>query len=397
VTRRRIAFLTTEFASEAPRGGGLASYLERMTQALRDAGHEPEVFVLSAQAPGVIERAGVRVERVRRADRHPLIRGVWHALPKLGLSRFYPTLHLVAGALALARALELRHAERPFDAVQSADYRAAGLCVRRSAARPHLVRCSSASDLWAGADAETRLVRRLEAWLERRTIRRADVAYAPSRFVAEHLSRRLGRAVQLLRPPAFLEVKPAEAPPSSLPARFVIHVGKAGGVKGTAQLAALLPRVWAEAPDFTLVVAGVERTALAELAGGRWGAHAARVLALGPLDKPDLYAALARAEALVQPSLVDNLPNSVIESLLLGIPVVASDGASLDELVENGVTGERVPIGDDGALVAALLRAWRGESRARKGFRWRSELAEAMRPERAVRDWLALAGLAEPR
>ena len=44
-------------------------------RALRDAGHEPEVFVLSTQAPGVLEHAGVRVERVRRADRQPLLRG----------------------------------------------------------------------------------------------------------------------------------------------------------------------------------------------------------------------------------------------------------------------------------------------------------------------------------
>ncbi len=397
MTRRRVAFLTTEFASEAPRGGGLASYLERMTRALRDAGHEPEVFVLSTQAPGVLEHAGVRVERVRRADRQPLLRGAWHALPKLGLTQLYPTLHLVAGALALARALDARHAERPFDAVQSADYQAAGLCVRRSAARPHLVRCSSASDLWARADTQTSLARRLEAWLEHVTIRRADVAYAPSRFVAGHLSRQLQREVQLLRPPAFLELKPAAQPPASLPPRFVLHVGKPGGTKGTAQLAALLPRVWAEEPGFTLAVAGIARDALRELAGELWGAHASRVLALGALDKPELYAALTRADALVQPSLVDNLPNVVIEGLLLGTPIVAFDGASLDELVETGISGELVPMGDESALVAALLRVWRGESPARKGFRWQGDVADAMRPERAVRELLALAGCAEPR
>ena len=41
----------------------------------------------------------------------------------------------------------------------------------------------------------------------------------------------------------------------------------------------------------------------------------------------------------MQPSLADNLPNAAIEGLLLGVPVVAFAGASLDELIEPGATG----------------------------------------------------------
>jgi glycosyltransferase involved in cell wall biosynthesis len=396
VPRRRIAFLTTEYPSEAPRGGGLASYLRRITQSLREAGHEPEVFVLSSLGPGALDHEGIRVQRVRREDRQPALRLAWHALPKLGLARLRPTLGLIGGALGLARALEARHAERPFDAVQSADYHAAGLFVARRDERPHLVRCSSASDLWARANRDGGLARRLEIWLEGIAIRRADVAYAPSHFVADHVSRRLRTPVQLLRPPAFLEVKPSERPAFALPPRYLLHVGKPQPSKGTALLASLLPRIWAEEPSFTLVVAGVTPGELAELAGGDFGAQAPRALALGCLEKPDLYAALARAEAAVQPSLVDNLPNAVIESLLLGVPVVAFDGFSLDELIEPGVSGELVPIGDENALLATLLRVWRGQSPARKGFTWSAGVAEEMRPSCAVANLLALASLAEP-
>ena len=391
---RRIAFLTTEFASEAPRGGGLASYLDRITRALRDQGHAPEVFVLSAHEPGILEHEGVRVQRVRRADRHPAVRAVWHALPLLGLAKLYPVLHLISGALGLARALEARHAEEPFDAVQSADYQASGLFVSRRAGRPHLVRCSSASDLWARADRDGRLVRRLETRLEFASIRRAEIAYAPSRLVAGHLSRRLGREVRVLRPPALLEVKPAPAPARALPPRFLLHVGKPQPAKGTALLLSLLPRIWAEQPDFTLVIAGVSREALASQLGASAQAHPERVLALGPLEKPELYAAVSRAEAVVQPSLIDNLPNVAIESLLLGVPVVGFDGLSFDELIESGVTGELVPIGDEQALAGALLRIWRGQSPARRGFTWRGAVAEEMRPACAAESLLALAGLA---
>jgi glycogen(starch) synthase len=323
------------------------------------------------------------------------VRLIWHALRGPGLSPLYPTLHLISGALGLARALETRHAEKPFDAVQSADYRAAGLCVPRRAGRPHLVRCSSASDLWARADRDRSLSRRLETRLEGAAIRRAEIAYAPSRFVARHVGGRLRRRIEVVRPPAFLEAKPAERPGFALPPRFLIHVGKPSRSKGTGLIASLLPRIWREEPAFTLVLAGVSPRELAELGGRSWREGDRRVLALGPVDKPDLYAALSRAEAAVQPSLVDNLPNAVIESLLLGVPVVAFDGVSLDELVEPGVTGELVPSGDEEALVAALLRVWRGQSPARKGFTWRAAVAEEMRPACAVASLLALAGLSD--
>jgi glycosyltransferase involved in cell wall biosynthesis len=200
----------------------------------------------------------------------------------------------------------------------------------------------------------------------------------------------------VLRPPAFLEVKPAATPPRALPHRFLLHVGKPGPTKGTRVLAAALPEVWAAAPDFTLVLAGRLREELFEHAVERAGVPAGRVVALGPLDKADLYAALLRAEASVQPSLVDNLPNAVIESLLLGVPVVACDGASLSELVEHSVTGELVAIGDAQALARALVRVWRGEWSPRKGFAWNAPIAEAMHPERAVQALLAFAGLARP-
>ena len=50
-------------------------------------------------------------------------------------------------------------------------------------------------------------------------------------------------------------------------------------------------------------------------------------------------------------------------------------------------------MGDVDALAAGLLRVWRGESAARKGFTWSGGLAAEMRPDCAVANLLALAGL----
>ena len=91
------------------------------------------------------------------------------------------------------------------------------------------------------------------------------------------------------------------------------------------------------------------------------------------------------------PSLADNLPNAVAESLALSVPVIGSRGASIDEMVEHGRSGELVPLGDVEALADALVRAWRGEPKwLGAGFE-RPEILDAMLPERAAEGLLRLA------
>jgi len=108
-----------------------------------------------------------------------------------------------------------------------------------------------------------------------------------------------------------------------------------------------------------------------------------------------VYAVLRRAEVAVIPSRVDNLPNTVIESLLFHIPVIGSRGASIDELIEPGKTGELVPIGQPAALADALVRAWRREVPWRAGRLPQPAIIDQMEPRIATMNLLRLAGHSE--
>ena len=127
------------------------------------------------------------------------------------------------------------------------------------------------------------------------------------------------------------------------------------------------------------------------------GKHRSKIQILYPLLKPDLYAVLLRADATVIPSAVDNLPNTAIESLTLGVPVIGTRGVSIDELVEDGVTGNLVTAGDVEGLATTMVKFWRGETAVRKGFKWHGRIADEMEPERAVENLLKLAGVASQR
>lgn len=391
----RIAFLTNEFVIEKPDSGGLGNYLNRITQTLRELGHQPEIFVSRKypETPTVVDFNGVRVEHVevirnraywwfRRFDQKFL-----HS-PWGGPAEYIGT------ALALSRALEQRHMVAPFDLVQSSNCGASGLLVRRKRGRRHIARFSSVRDLTFAVDGLLNgWGARAIIWLEWAAVNRADLIYAPSQFIADYYWREKKANVRVLRPPVFLEVAPAAEVSIPLPPRYLIHFGSIGDLKGSDVLAAALPIVWQEASDLQMIWAGPERIPGDFARYQRlWGEKADNVQWTGALPKPELYAILQRAEAAVLPSRVDNLPNTVIESLMLGVPVIGSDGASIDELVEPGVSGALVPIGDHRALAQVMLTTWQcGVPWLGDGFQRPSQLDD-LKPDVAAQNLLRLAG-----
>lgn len=70
---------------------------------------------------------------------------------------------------------------------------------------------------------------------------------------------------------------------------------------------------------------------------------------------PDDFAPLAAADAVVHPSVLpDPLPNAVREALILGKPVIGSDGGGVPDMVRPGENGLLVPPGDAAALAEAI-------------------------------------------
>lgn len=390
--RLRIAFVTDEFVSEKPNSGGLGNYLNRITQVLKDLGHEPEVFVIGQPNPAVIDFHGIRVERVAPANNR------WLSTAKKIQNRFLvspwggPT-DYIASALALAETFKRRHQYKPFHFVQSANCSAAGLFLPSNGNCPHLIRLSSKRSLWFQADSRYhQLGAKVMAWLERAALRKADIAYAPSEFVAKSCQGTWRDDVQVVRPPVFIESQADGLVPDWLPKQYLIHFGQIGPRKGSDLVAKALCQVWQQEPDFKMIWAGRAITpGDFERCHHFWGENAANVTWLGPIPKHRLYTLLQHATAAVLPSRVDNLPNTVIESLMLGIPVIGSNGGSIDELVESGLNGELVAMDDIAALASAMLKAWRLGPGYIKPFRL-PKIFEELEPQQAALSLIQLAG-----
>ncbi|GJL75980.1 MAG TPA: glycosyltransferase family 4 protein [Nitrosomonas sp.] len=84
----------------------------------------------------------------------------------------------------------------------------------------------------------------------------------------------------------------------------------------------------------------------------------------GRIDNDAIAALYQRADMMINASLVDNMPISILEALASGVPVVSSDAGGIPYLVEHGKTALLVPKKDAAAMAEAMLQILQSPERA---------------------------------
>ena len=69
----------------------------------------------------------------------------------------------------------------------------------------------------------------------------------------------------------------------------------------------------------------------------------------------NIYQYLAHSDVILMPSLHEGLPYTLLESMALGTPLIASQVGGLAEILNNNVTGILIPPGDYQALAKAII------------------------------------------
>jgi glycosyltransferase involved in cell wall biosynthesis len=144
-------------------------------------------------------------------------------------------------------------------------------------------------------------------------------------------------------------------------------VGEVGWRKGQATLLEAVTRLRAGglAPGAVFLIAGPGEDAPLRATARALGLDAETVRFLGFRDDvPDL---LADSDLLVLPSFEEGFPNTLLEGMALGLPVVATPVDGIPELVVDGVTGDLTPPGDAAALAAAVASLL-GDAARRRGY-----------------------------
>lgn len=194
---------------------------------------------------------------------------------------------------------------------------------------------------------------------------------APSRWLASEA----GRSPLLSRFPVSvipygLDVDETFVPREQAPIRDVLGIPRAARVvlfvaettnsrrKGFTLLTEALHRCVAKVPNLFLLSVG---------------SNAPRIdipvpwLHLGSVDNDRLISLVYNAaDVFAICSVQDNLPNTVLEALACGVPVVGTEVGGIPDMVRAGVTGFTVPLGDADALASVIGRVLNDPARGKE-------------------------------
>ena len=128
-----------------------------------------------------------------------------------------------------------------------------------------------------------------------------------------------------------------------------IYTGRLAAEKKIDHLLQIWPELLKKDASARLMIIGTgeEEQRLTALAGPR-------CTFVGAVDDVGPY--LQAADVFVLPSEREGLSNSLLEAMACGMAVVSTDAGAARELIQHGINGLVVPIGDQDAMTAALLQ-----------------------------------------
>ena len=168
----------------------------------------------------------------------------------------------------------------------------------------------------------------------------------------------------------------------------IVSVGRVDANKNHALILRAFARIAPEFPDASLVIYG-DGEKRRELIG--------KAQELGLSDRvqfpgavSDVAEKIRTASAFVLSSGHEGMPNALIEAMCLGIPSISTDCpcGGPRELIEDGVNGYLIPVGDEEALADRLRRIFSDEEGAERMGKQAALLLEEYRPERVNAEWM---------
>jgi glycosyltransferase involved in cell wall biosynthesis len=352
-------------------GGGLETNVRVLSSALIQAGHRVSILYLhSGTEPHINghDQNGLSVYYAEYGDWHYYFNRLTFGMTGLSL-----VVRAFESARACADKVREIHRRTPIDLVEVPEI----ALPLQTLPVPYVVRLHSQNWLWRmqcnepGVRSDS-----IEKRLEGATLRRASAITAPSRIASEYIRHECGlddRPIQIISYPVDTEkFKPA---PKDQTHEMVLFVGRVEKRKGADVLLRAIPRVVAKHPDCEFLFVGQVSDELVEMVKKAPGA--VRFLSFKP--RHELIELYQQASICVVPSLWDNSPNVVYESMACGTPVVASSVGGIPELIEQGLTGTLVPRQDEDALGDAINSLLDSPgNRSRMGARCR---------EKAISEW----------
>ena len=213
----------------------------------------------------------------------------------------------------------------------------------------------------------------------------ADGVVVQTMHNKNYFSKRIQKKSIVIYNPVSLNEKKGIAN-KTIKAKKIVSVGRLMKQKNQLLLLKAFKRVVSIRPEYKLVIYGdgPERPMLEKY-----------ILENGMVDIVDLpgsvkniYDIIADAEIFVMSSNFEGMPNALIEAMCLGLACISTKVSGATDLIQDGVNGDLVDIGDEQGLAEKIIRLIDDEKR-RKAYAINAmQLNELLNTERIVKQWL---------
>jgi len=207
---------------------------------------------------------------------------------------------------------------------------------------------------YRGGEAETFLAR--SPRIVRMSLRRARIVAVPSRFLQKVFS---GHAVSAEVVPNIVDLTlfaPRAFPRDGPEAPHIVVTRNLEAIYDNETAIRAFAIVRRSFPSSRLSIAGtgpeLERLRQVAVDCGVAGS----IAFLGRLEREAVATLYQSADVALNPSRVDNMPNSILEALASGVPVVSTDVGGVPDMVEHGRTALLTPPQDPQAMAGSIAR-----------------------------------------
>lgn len=352
-----IVFVTTELATSNNSSGGLASFTANIARIFVKNGHKVTIILSTLKETGMTFDDNISLKCVNVEKK------VWKRFNKASFlfSEKAQRDEVRKAGIVLYKSRQVFKTIKMINRKENVDFvhycNLGALAFWANKKIPYCIRVSGFVNMGRGAN--TRIAQleynqnplTLSEKLAVRALKKAKYVISPSFFLRDIIKEEFEIQSFILESPFVMnknEWDYRDYDSKLKGKRYLIHYGSLKYLKGTHVVAELAEELLQRYQDLYIVLAGnseemVDSTGKTikahKLVEKYAGEYANRVIYVGRLVREQLYPIIQNAELCLLPSRIENLSNACIEAMAIGKIVVATDGASYEQLIENRISG----------------------------------------------------------